>query len=103
MEQINRPHVVGSGQTDPVSLAACVYKNRYVKKSLSVHHLQRRLTELGFDQAGADIDGTYGDLTRGAVEAFQKKRKLALKDGLMDAATLTAIFKGDPNVTVVLD
>lgn len=103
MEPISRPHVVGTGLTDTVHLSALIYKNRYVRKSLSVHHLQRRLTELGFDSAGADIDGTYGDLTRAAVEAFQRKRKLPDADGLANAATITALFKGDPNVTVVID
>lgn len=105
MEQTPAPRpsaVVGTDERDPVRLSACVYKNRYVKKSLTVHHLQRRLVELGFDLAGADLDGQYGDLTKQAVAAFQTKRKLG-GEGLMDAKTFGLIFKGDPNVAVSLD
>ena len=94
--------VVGLGDYDDVHLRACVYKNRFVKKSLTVHHLQRRLVELGFDEAGADLDGQYGDLTRSSVAAYQKKHKI-LATGLMDGPTFSGIFKGDPNVRVVLD
>jgi len=103
--------VVGLGDRDDVHLRACMFKNRFVKKSLSCHHVQRRLAELsllpkyaglGLDVAYSDLDGWYGDLTRTAVAAFQKKNKI-LATGLMDGPTLTLMFEGDPNVRVVLD
>ena len=97
----SEPHVIGSGDTDQVFLAQCVYKNMYARKSLSVHHLQRRLAELGYGDASADRDGWYGDLTKASVESFQKDNGLD-GEGLMDATTLTRIFAGDKNVTLVL-
>ena len=102
--------VVGRGARDAVHLKACVFKNRFVRKSLSCHHVQRRLLELsklprysglGLDSAYADIDGWYGDLTKNSVAAFQKKNRLP-GDGLMNAETLTKLFNGDDNVMVVL-
>jgi hypothetical protein len=92
--------VVGDGDTDPVSVAACVYKNPYARKSLSVHHLQRRLNELGYPEAYADLDGWYGDLTKNAVAKFQEAKGLEAT-GLIDLNTLELVFQGDPNVHVV--
>jgi peptidoglycan hydrolase-like protein with peptidoglycan-binding domain len=92
-------HVIGSADTDTVYLDKCVYKNMYAKKSLTVHHLQRRLNELGYTDAYSDKDGWYGDLTKSAVASFQAANNLE-GDGLMNAATFSAIFAGDANVTV---
>lgn len=92
--------VVGDGDTDDVFLSRLVYK-AYAKKSLSVHHLQRRLNELGYTAAYSDLDGWYGDLTHDAVAQFQIDKGLQAT-GLMDAETAQAIFEGDPNVTLVL-
>jgi len=94
--------VVSGGETDPVLLSRCVYMSRVTRKSLSVHHLQRRLAELDYPSAASDPDGWYKDGTKTAVAAFQKDGSLE-GDGLMNAATLEAIFDGDPNVTVVID
>ena len=95
------PAVVGNGVTDEVSLSACVYRNSYARKSLTVHHLQRRLGELGYAIALRDRDGWYGDVTRAAVQDFQDKNGIE-GDGIVDAATFSAIFAGDPNVTVII-
>lgn len=92
--------VVGDADTDEVFLSRLVYK-AYAKKSLSVHHLQRRLNELGYPVAYSDLDGWYGELTHEAVAQFQIDRGLQAS-GLMNAETATAIFDGDPNVTLVL-
>lgn len=73
----------------------------YARKSLTVHHLQRRLTELGYGEASSDKDGWYGDLTMEAVKAFQGDNRLEAT-GVMDADTLRRIFKGDPNVKVIV-
>jgi peptidoglycan hydrolase-like protein with peptidoglycan-binding domain len=93
-------HVVGDGDYDQVFLKQCVYKNMYARKSLTVHHLQRRLGELGYGDATADRDGWYGDLTMESVKAFQGDNKLEAT-GMMDAKTFERIFAGDPNVKVV--
>ncbi len=96
------PVVVGGSDKDDVHLSKCVYKNIYARKSLSVHHLQRRLTEIGFPEASSDKDGWLGDSTKSAIQAFQSSKGLPAT-GEVDTSTLTEIFKGDPHVTVVLD
>lgn len=94
-------HVIGNADQDEVVLSAAVYKNKYAKKSLTVHHVQRRLNEWGFTDAFADRDGYYGDLTKGAVAAFQTQQNLE-STGILDAATFKRLFQGDTNVKVVL-
>ena len=101
VEDTEATHVVGLGDKDEVSLDACVYMNKYSRKSLTVHHLQRRLTELGYSEADSDKDGWYGELTMEAVKGFQGDNRLEVT-GLMDADTFKRIFKGDPNVKVVV-
>ncbi|WJZ48501.1 peptidoglycan-binding protein [Actinomycetia phage DSL-LC01] len=90
--------VVGGGTTDDVYLDRCVFKNLYARKSLTVHHVQRRLNDLGYTAANDDKDGWYGDLTRDAVAAWQRDNGVE-GDGTMDAKTFMGIFDGDPNVT----
>lgn len=101
VQHIAKDAVVSGGDTDPVYLDKCVYMNVYARKSLTVHHVQRRLAAMGYRDAGSDKDGWYGELTKKAVAEFQHDRKLD-GDGEMNAATFEAIFAGDPNVTVVL-
>jgi peptidoglycan hydrolase-like protein with peptidoglycan-binding domain len=95
------PHVVSANETDNVFLSQCVYKSKVSHKSLTVHHLQRRLKEWGFKSAYTDKDGYYGDKTKKSVAEFQEFVGLEVT-GLMDAETFTKIFEGDTNVTVVL-
>lgn len=95
-------HVVSGGDTDDVYLDKCVYKNTFARKSLTVHHVQRRLVELGYRDAGSDKDGWYGDLTMMSIAAFQSARSLA-GDGCMNAETFIELFNGDQNVTVHID
>lgn len=94
--------VVGGGVIDPVHLSKCVYKSITHKRSLTVHHLQRRLNEWGYVDAYLDKDGYFGDLTLKAVNQFRKDRGLG-SDLAMDADTFSAIFEGDTNVSVVID
>lgn len=96
-----RSAVVSGGAKDDVFLANCVYKNVYARKSLTVHHLQRRLIELGYADANADKDGWLGDLTKLAITKFQKDKGLNAT-GQVDADTFTKIFEGDSNVNVNL-
>lgn len=92
--------VVGNGVVDNVSLSKIVYKNEVARKSLSVHHLQRRLNELGFVDAYKDRDGYFGLPTRNAIAKFQEANKLH-PSGTVDKELLELLFKGDPNVKVV--
>lgn len=96
-----RSAVVSGGENDDVFLSNCVYKNVYSRKSLTVHHLQRRLTELGYTEANADKDGWLGDLTKAAIIKFQKDKGLN-STGTVDADTFTKIFEGDANVNINL-
>jgi hypothetical protein len=95
------PAVVSNNIVDDVVLSAIIFKNIYSRKSLSVHHMQRRLAELGYSVAALDKDGFYGDRTKEALAAFQANKQLP-GDGNVDPATLTALFDGDPNVRVIL-
>lgn len=93
------PAVVGNGERDVVKVSSIIYKNEVARKSLSVHHLQRRLLELGYEDAGKDKDGYYGPLTRRALVIFQEKNGLD-PDGVPSMTTLTKLFAGDPNVEI---
>ena len=95
------PHVVSANETDNVFLSQCVYKSKVSRKSLTIHHLQRRLKEWGFKSAYTDKDGYYADKTKKSVAEFQEFVGLEVT-GLMNAETFTQIFEGDTNVTVVL-
>jgi hypothetical protein len=92
---------VSGADTDEVYLANCVYKNTAARKSLTVHHLQRRLVELGYNEAMTDKDGWLGDETKTAIEKFQKLEGLE-PNGTVDEATFLAIFKGDINVVPIV-
>ena len=94
-------HVIGKGDKDDVYLAKCVYKNIYERKSLTIHHLQRRLEELGYKDAAGDKDGWLGELTMLSVEKFQKDKGLK-STGKVDAETFKRIFEGDSNVNVII-
>jgi len=94
--------VVGGGVVDEVRLSAVVYRNLMSRKSLTIHHLQRRLNELGFTSAYLDKDGWFDEGTKSAIRLFQEANGLA-PTGMVDADTITKIFDGDPNVVVVLD
>lgn len=91
--------VVSNEDKDVVSVAKAIYKNIYQKKSLTVHHIQRRLNEWGYKEAFLDKDGFYGDLTKGAMEKFQSDKNLNVT-GLADYETLVALFENDSNVVV---
>ena len=92
---------VSGEDVDDVRLANCVYKNVYARKSLTVHHLQRRLIELGYKDADADKDGWLGDETVASIKDFQADKGMDVT-GSVDADTFTKIFEGDHNVQVVL-
>ena len=94
--------VVSGGVVDEVRLSAVVYRNVMSRKSLTVHHLQRRLNELGFTSAYLDKDGWFDEGTKSAIRLFQEANGLP-PTGMVDADTMTKIFDGDPNVLVVLD
>ena len=95
--------VVGAGPTDSVAYSAAKPPTKTgSRKSLTVHHLQRRLKELGYDVAYADRDGTYGTLTEEGVKAWQKDNGHEAT-GLLTREQFAAVFDGDVNVTVTID
>jgi peptidoglycan hydrolase-like protein with peptidoglycan-binding domain len=94
------PAVVGMGEVDDVHLNSCIFKNVKSRKSLTVHHMQRRLVELGYAEADLDPDGYFGDTTLMAITRFQSDNSKLERTGSLDEATFKAIFKGDPNVRV---
>jgi len=101
VKQPQASHAVSGEDVDNVMLANCVYKNVYARKSLTVHHLQRRLIELGYKDADADKDGWLGDETVASIKKFQADKGMDVT-GTVDADTFTKIFEGDVHVNVVL-
>ena len=101
VQQPQASQAVSGEDVDDVMLANCVYKNVYARKSLTVHHLQRRLIELGYKDADADKDGWLGDETVASIAKFQADKGLDVT-GLVDADTFIKIFEGDVHVNVVL-
>jgi hypothetical protein len=95
------PAVVSNNSVDDVVLASAVYKNVKARKSLTIHHLQRRLVELGYERAGLDKDGWYGENTLSAIVSYQKDKGVG-ESGRLDAETFLAIFKNDPNVKPIV-
>lgn len=102
--QKRRPSAKGqtvSGlEVDDVRVDACVFKNTFARKSLSVYHVQRRLAELGYRDAHTDKTGWYGDLTMKAVHEYQADNGLPA-DGVITIDTLRSLFNDDPNVRVI--
>jgi peptidoglycan hydrolase-like protein with peptidoglycan-binding domain len=94
--------VVSGGVVDEVRLSAVVYRNALSRKSLTIHHLQRRLNELGFTSAYLDKDGWFDEGTKSAILLFQEANEIP-PTGMVDADTFTKIFDGDPNVSVIID
>ena len=92
---------VSGDDVDDVILANCIYKNVYARKSLTVHHLQRRLIELGYKDADADKDGWLGDETVASIKKFQADKGMDVT-GSVDTDTFIKIFEGDVHVRVVL-
>ena len=95
------PAVVSDGLVDPVFLSKAIYRNNLARKSLTVHHLQRRLNELGYSVAYGDKDGWYGDGTQMAIDSFRADKKIEAT-GQIDKDTFLAIFKNDPNVDPIV-
>ena len=101
---VQQPQVsqaVSGEDVDDVILANCIYKNVYARKSLTVHHLQRRLIELGYKDADADKDGWLGDETVASIKNFQADKGMDVT-GSVDVDTFKKIFEGDVHVRVVL-
>ena len=95
-------HAAVTGSFDEVYLKKCVYENKFERKSLTIHHLQRRLEELGYKDVIGDRDGWLGELTMMSVNKFQQDKGLDVTDKSIDEKTFTMIFAGDHNVNVNL-
>jgi hypothetical protein len=95
-------HAAVTGDVDEVLLSKCVYENKFERKSLTIHHIQRRLEELGYKDVVGDRDGWLGELTMMSVNQFQKDRGMEVTDKSVDTDTFLAIFAGDPNVNPIV-
>lgn len=93
---------VKMSETAEVRLSAMVFQNPMAKRSVSIHFLQTRLDELGYQSAKKDKDGWFSEGTKTAVMNFQEQRGLPIT-GLVDEPTLLAIFDGDDSVKVILN
>jgi hypothetical protein len=91
-----------TGSSDNVYLSKCVYENKFERKSLTIHHIQRRLEELGYKDVVGDRDGWLGELTMMSVNQFQKDRGMDVTDKTVDEVTFISIFAGDQNVNVIV-
>lgn len=90
-----------TGEIDEVLVRKLVFKGAE-RKSLSVHHLQRRLAECGYKAALTDRDGWLTDGTVQALTEFQLDNQLPVT-GKADPDALRVLFADDPNVVVVAD
>jgi peptidoglycan hydrolase-like protein with peptidoglycan-binding domain len=86
--------------TDEVR-ASALDLNTKARKSLSVHHLQARLADLGYVEAESGLDGQFDALTRSALAAWQTDNKFPV--GPLNHIQIMSLFTGDDNVIVVLD
>jgi hypothetical protein len=91
-----------TGSSDDVYLSKCVYENKFERKSLTIHHLQRRLEELGYKDVVGDRDGWLGELTMMSVNQFQQDKGLDVTDKTVDEVTFISIFAGDSNVNPIV-
>jgi len=102
VEKSTNSVVIGAGDKDEVRLSAIIYKNFNATRSVSVFHVQRRLYELGYQDATSDKRGFFGDNTKNALAYFQSANSLEAS-GLPNAETLTLLFTGDENVYLTLN
>lgn len=95
--------VVGDGETDPVFYSkAKVPGPKENRKSLTVLHVQRRLTAEGFAEAQSAPGGAFEVLTTRAVSQWQESRGDDAT-GVLTREQFDALFEGDPNVIVHQD
>lgn len=95
--------VVGDGETDPIYYSKARVPGRTEnRKSLTVLHIQRRLTAEGFAEAQSAPGGAYEVLTTRAVTQWQEARGDDAT-GVLTREQFDALFEGDPNVTVHQD
>lgn len=69
-------------------------KLEYEQDNDNVLAMQKRLFDLGYIDDDENVTGYYGDVTKGAVKAFQKNNEIK-ETGTADNETLVAMFKED--------
>lgn len=95
--------VVGDAETDPIFYSKARKPGRSEnRKSLTVLHIQRRLTAEGFAEAQSAPGGAFEVLTTRAVSQWQEARGDDAT-GVLTREQFDALFEGDPNVEVVQD
>lgn len=101
--KIAHDSVVGDGETDPIYYSkARPFGRAGNRKSLTVLHLQRRLTAEGFAEAQSAPGGAYEVLTTRAVTQYQESLG-AEPTGVLTREQFDELFRDDPNVTVHQD
>ncbi len=92
----SRYAVVGKGVQDPVHISKLGIDGG---KSLSVHHVQRRLAERGYGEVYRDRDGFWREGTEESFTAFRKDA--GLPDDAELRRVLDELFDNDGNVEIV--
>ena len=96
---VRGPHTITENNRDVLDVNQIVVKNIFRKKSLTIHHIQRVLNELGYTSVNADPDGFYGDGTLDAVRAYQAQTKNDVT-GVLTKEQLTLLFEHDDSAVV---
>lgn len=84
--------VVTRGVTDAVKVSVGFGSN----KSLSTHHVQRRLAERGYGEVYRDRDGFWRDGTQDALDAFATDA--GFTEGTPKRDVLASLFENDGNI-----
>lgn len=92
-------HTVTTGLRDELIPSHVVVKNIFRKKSLTVHHIQRILIELGYTEADIDPDGFYGDGTIEAVKKWQAHTKNEIT-GIITEPQLRTLIEFDDSTFI---
>jgi|SRR6187431_1323444 len=95
--------VFGGGTTDPVLYSRTRPPKRGEGRNvLSVVQLQRKLQELGHNDARADKGGYYGAGVTRAVAAWQASKDHAVT-GVLTREEFAELWEGDVNVDALVD
>lgn len=96
---VRGPHTITENNRDVLDVNQIVVKNIFRKKSLTIHHIQRVLNELGYTSVNVDPDGFYGDGTLDAVRSYQAQTKNDVT-GVLTKEQLTVLFEHDDSAVV---
>lgn len=98
-KMIRGQHTITDNFRDTLHFDQVIIKNVFRKKSLTIHHIQRVLNDLGYTSVNADPDGFYGDGTLDAVRTYQAQTKNDVT-GVLTKEQLTLLFEHDDSAVV---